>query len=233
MERYIQLESLNELDKIKIQKQLAYVDDGSEGECFLGNDGLAYKLFFSEPFINDHQGIEPTSVIMEQDLLLECFAFPKTLYTLSNEIKCYTTRFVNFDLFKDRSEDASMVIFSLIDNGKFKDAYMEFLEELKIITANNIKIFDLCNNMLYDGEKITAIDTIYYTKNHAFTPEELWKFNLSQFNAAIQEELSAALADCGKESDVLFDEDMNIDDFLEEVLIRYDGEAILLKKIFG
>ena len=46
MKKIIELQSKEELDQYITNKALKYIDDGSEGECFLGNDGLAYKIFF-------------------------------------------------------------------------------------------------------------------------------------------------------------------------------------------
>lgn len=233
MKKIIELQSKEEFEQYIGNKVLKYIDDGSEGECFLGNDGLAYKIFFDEPFINDHALIEIDDIITESEYKLDSFAFPRVIFTIDDVVKCYTSKYVNSNLFGYKSKEAAEQLLEHIKSKEFITAYNKFLEDLEVLTSNKIKLFDLCNNLLYDGEKMVAIDTIYYKKETEADVEILRDFNLRQFRTALVEVFSFALRICDKEFDIEFDEDTPIEEFVEDVLIRYDGEEALLRKIFG
>lgn len=233
MKKIIDLQSKEELDAYISDKDIRYIDDGSEGECFLGNDGLAYKIFYDEPLINDFKQIDIEDIITESEYPLESFAFPKVIFTINGELKCYTSKFVNNNIFKVRSKESSIELIKHLKSGAFVIAYNRFVEDLEILSNNGIKLFDLCNNILYDGESLTAIDTIYYTKQKGADIDKIRTYNMNQFRAAISEEFSFALRILDKECDLRFSSEDNIETFIEDVLIRYDGEEALLRKIFG
>lgn len=233
MKKIIELQSKEELDQYINKKTLKYIDDGSEGECFLGSDGLAYKIYFDVPFINDHELIDIEDIITESDFKLDSFAFPKVIFTIDDVVKCYTSKYVKENLFGYKSKESAEVLLEHIKGKEFVSAYNKFVEDLEVLTSNRIKLFDLCNNLLYDGENLVAIDTIYYKQENEADIDILREFNLRQFRAALIEVFSFALRICDKECDIEFDEDTSIEEFIEDVLIRYNGEEALLRKLFG
>ena len=95
MKKIVEVNSFNEILEYAKKKNLVYVDDGSEGECYLGNDGLAYKIYYKDSFINDHQFIKVEDIVTEEEYELESFAFPKVLFTVDGEVKCYTSKYIN------------------------------------------------------------------------------------------------------------------------------------------
>lgn len=133
------------------------IGSGAEGSCYRSRkDNLVYKI---NEFDNEEK-LNPTEVITTQDIQLNSFAFPETLFSIDNVLEGYTARYVNNDLIKKIGEDISFIKFdSLIK------AYYKMKKDVEKLSNNHIKIYDLYNNILFDGKTLTGIDTCYYSRS--------------------------------------------------------------------
>jgi hypothetical protein len=186
MNNIINFETSKELKNFLDSKRLSYIAEGSEGKCFASKvDNDAYKVFFDDEMLleNDY---DPKEIITADMIELDCFAFPKEIYTLNGKLKAYRTKKIDNDLFKyDEQPSAYLEEQSnlyLIDFKKLEKAYLKLEKDIINLSKAGIKIYDLCFNLTFDGESLIAIDTCGYTKVEYDVLEE----NISSLNYAIE-----------------------------------------------
>lgn len=157
---------------------------GTEGDCYIGKNNLAYKIIKDDNLILTQY--DPDKIITEKDLKLDSFYFPIELFIVNNKVVGYTSRLVKKDLFLNNyinnsfrfRVDDNYITYSKeaqhemiekalfeIDFEKLKSAYAKIYNDTIILTNNNIKIIDLLNNLLFDGTNLIAIDTLNYMKS--------------------------------------------------------------------
>ena len=138
---------------------------GPEGTCYLGNDGLVYKCL--NGFMGNDYKIN--DIITTNDYNLKHFAFPIDIFTdLSHSTiygynsKClFNDYFNNYEAFLEE-----------VDLDKLVSEYYDMLEDIKILSNDNIYLYDLINNLLFNNETLLAIDTLGYYKEDYNTLEE-------------------------------------------------------------
>ena len=136
---------------------------GTEGICYRGKDGKAYKVYSKNRF-REFYPID--SLVTQSELPLKYFAFPETIFTVNGNIEAYTSMLVGQNLFDD--EYLTVKGIEDIDFDDLIDAYQRIQEEAKILTERKILISDLPGNILFDGKNLVAIDTCSYEKGASF-----------------------------------------------------------------
>lgn len=186
MNNIINFENAKELKNFLDSKKLSYIAEGSEGKCFASKvDNDAYKVFFDDEMLleNDY---DPKEIITTDMIELDCFAFPKEIYTLNGKLKAYRTKKIDNNLFNydeqpDQDLDCQPNLY-LIDFKKLEKAYLRLEKEILILSKVGIKIYDLCFNLTFNGESLIAIDTCGYRKVDYDVLEE----NIAALNYAIE-----------------------------------------------
>ena len=137
------------MDKTKHRK----VGWGTEGNCYLGNDYLVYKVIDT---LNDYI---PDNIITSDDYNFKHIAFPIDIFTNSNHdmVYGYNTVFLNNNMFYDFGDDLED-----IDIDKLVENYYDMMEEVKLLSNDKILMYDMINNLLFNNELLLAIDTLYY-----------------------------------------------------------------------
>ena len=144
----------------KICKELG---SGSEGTCYLGKDGLAYKNFL-DGFVNNDYVLE--NIITSNMCDNASFNFPHVLFAVDNKLVGYTSRLIERDL-----TNYNYMFFHGIDHINFDkliSAYEVMYQNAIRLAQDGISIFDLPYNVLFDGERLIGIDTCGYTKKPSF-----------------------------------------------------------------
>lgn len=138
-------------------KKYKVLGTGSEGTCYLGKDGLAYKDLTdglsSEIYI-------PEKIITTTERQNSSFAFPHVLFVVDGVLVGYTSDVVPRDITSNR-----FLFDHGIDHIDFKNLYdaYEVVYDNAIKLANEgIAIYDLSFNLLFDGENLTGVDTCGY-----------------------------------------------------------------------
>lgn len=163
------------------KKWLKPIESGSEGLFYYSEiDKMGYKLFFS----NDEECIrpyyEPNEIIKNDDVRIDSFIFPETLLVVNGSLAGYITKYIDNNLF-----DTSMLNFfqeGKIDYKALKNAYKIFKSDVHKLSKLHIKMFDLPNNLLFDGERLYAIDTCSY---HYDDSPDLLQINLESLESAM------------------------------------------------
>ncbi len=197
MSNIIDFKTDKELKDFLNSKRLSYIAEGSEGRCFASKvDNDAYKVLFED---NDDEMLleseyDPKNIITTDVIDLECFAFPKEIYTLNGKLKAYRTKKVDNNLFNydekpDIYSDVKPNLY-LIDFKKLEKAYLRLEKEILILSKLGIKIYDLCFNLTFNGDSLIAIDTCGYRK----VDYDVLNENIAALNYAIENLFSLWLA---------------------------------------
>ncbi len=160
MSSIVDFKTEKDLRKFLFTKKLSYIAEGSEGKCFASSvDNDAYKVLFEEDkyFEEDY---EIDKIITTVDIDLESFAFPKEIYTVNGQIRAYRTKKIDNDLF-NFEEDFDLYSINFL---KLEKAYLKFKKDIISLSKEGIEIYDLCFNLIFDGDNLIAIDTCGYKK---------------------------------------------------------------------
>lgn len=163
------------------KKWLKPIESGSEGLFYYSQiDKMGYKIFFP----NDEEYVrpfyEPSDIIKNDMVNIDSFIFPETLLVVNGNLAGYITKYIDNNLF-----DTSMLNFfqeGKIDYKALKSAYKIFRSDVHKISKKHIKIYDLPNNLLFDGERLYAIDTCAY---HYDDSPQLLQANLDSLESAM------------------------------------------------
>ncbi len=179
MNNIIDFKTDKELKNFLDSKKLSYIAEGSEGICFASKvDNDAYKVLFDGDDILFESDYNPKKIITTNLIELDCFAFPKELYTLNGKLRAYRTKKIDKDLLKYEDEPD---IYSL-DFKKLEKAYLKLEKDIISLSKAGIKMYDLCFNLIFDGESLIAIDTCGYTK----VEYDVLKENISLLNYSLE-----------------------------------------------
>lgn len=204
MERYVYIDSINDLKKIhSINKK---VGEGSEGTAYLTSEKKVLKINNGfEPYeIKDN---EKENIIMAQDYNVSSYIFPEQLYICKDIVVGYLQEYFANDILMNgiyknilfHSHDKIP-----IDIEKLLIAREKMMKDTKIITEGKIYTFDLCNNLLFDGNRLGAIDTIRYYKDSEITLDK----NIENIDYSLLNELDMYDKTLGIDTNKSFDENI-------------------------
>ena len=135
------------------------IGSGSEGSCYRGRDNKVYKFIeFDKP--NDYNVEE---LITDDEIHLDSFAFPEELYVVGTQLKGYRSELVERDLFAV-SNTVDIETIDCINFHNLSNAYKVMLIDVARLSNKNVLIYDLPFNLMFDGDKLTAIDTCGYKR---------------------------------------------------------------------
>lgn len=171
----------------------------SEAKCYLINN-YVYKIYNSYEEIHNMN-----NTICRDDLNLSSFIFPEEIYTCHNKIFAYKTRYI-----KQNTFTLDSLIDKSFDYEEYDIAIPLFINDLYILSRNNICTCGLGLNTLFDGNRIYAIDTLSYK----LTDDNPLKKNIISLKSGL-DFLYESFEDYLMDSDV--DEFDYFDDELEKV----------------
>lgn len=209
MSKIVQFNSEKEFVVYREKKATFELGTGSEGTCYLGNDGLVYKDLTDGCFIDNYI---PADVITNDEFQSENFAFPHLLFVVGNHLVGYKCDVVNPSLLSNQ-----YIFFNGIDHIDFEklyQAYEELHKEAIRLGENGISIFDLPFNLLFDGEKLIGIDTCGYFRT---SPEECLE-NGSSVDEAVKHLFTQYARVVHKDE---LDLDMDVKSFLNMIESKY------------
>ena len=148
----MEFRSKEELIKYLSNYKLVEVGIGTEGKCFK-TDNKAIKILNNPLKSNYHKD----RIITKKDINLDSFLFPEELYTVNNIVYGYTTEYIEGDIFNKKTP-------SKIDELALLKAYKKILEDVKALSKNQILIYDISNNLLFNNKELKAIDTLEYSR---------------------------------------------------------------------
>ncbi len=137
------------------------IGEGSEGTVYLTKNNEALK----EMYCTIHQ-YPNDNILMEPDVKLDSFLFPKELYVIGKDIHGYKT-----DYFPNIFKMGDGYIRD-IDIDALIRAGHKMISDIEVLTKMNYILYDLPYNILFDGTSLKAIDTLQYYKRDDITLEK-------------------------------------------------------------
>ena len=201
-------ESTNELKTFLSGKVVKYIDGRTEGKCYLGKDNLIYKTLGIDGLRKSQYDVD--KIITRDKFNNNSFAFPIDLYLINKELTAYSMNYVGKDLFSSYNTSSPMLIAKL-DFKKFTKAYKVMLNDIIKLSKEKIELVDLPLNIIYDGDKLTGIDTLDY---HKVDYDPIDK-NLESYYTAIEDIFRLCYNEY-MDSNLDFD-GKNINDYLKKV----------------
>lgn len=164
------------------------IGDGTESVCHqIAN--YVYKVFngkfnttYDETLFNN--------------LNLISFLFPEEVYISDNKIFASKTRYIQNLIYEKR-----VYAGILPDIDKIKSALPQLIEDIYVLSQNNILAIDLAwRNLLFDGKNLYVIDTMNYTRNISHSPTDTYRWNIEHLVLAIFEFTTAYEEVCKKKN---------------------------------
>ncbi len=202
IKRFNSIESFNDFFKKNITNNV--LGKGSEGICYLGKDGLAYKKYYNNN--NKISNYNYDKFITTKDCNVDTYAFPIDVFCIKEKVVGYTSKLVKQDLLlnnclrngfdyklkENKISYSKNAIYEIILNSlkqinfnKMARNYKRLYEDTLILSDKGIKINDLKNNIMYDGDKFMVVDTGNYIK----TNERVARRNIKILESALKDEL--------------------------------------------
>lgn len=126
-----------------------------EGKAFLIKDRCYFKYLHREDRIEYNKNI-----IMSTDFDFKTFLFPTEIFLVGNYIAGYKTEFFPNDIFNKMDVKEGITF----DLRKLYKARKKMISDIKKLSFNNYKITNIKDNLMFDGEKLVAINTLGYHK---------------------------------------------------------------------
>ena len=130
------------------------IGEGAEGIVYITKNNEVIKEIFNarEKYPND-------DLLMESDIKLDSFLFPKELYVCRNEIIGYKTDYFR-NIFRDFDGNIKDIDLDAVVKAGYK-----MMKDVEILSKMNYILYDLPYNVLFDGKVLKAIDTLGYYKD--------------------------------------------------------------------
>lgn len=215
----------NELKAYLLKNAIKKLDSGNEGVSYLLRDGTVLKVYgdefnnFTPPASSNLDKINIEDIIMDSDVGIENFVFPTKIFLINRKIRAYKTRYIPNDLFKDYAHPEK------IDFDKLISAYHDFLEKTYIISKEGIAYDDLATNLIFDNDKLYAIDTIHYQRRENPLQENIEalrfsiavEMNLFIYAASLSARIYSDMPLAELENTVEFENTETIEEFIAKV----------------
>lgn len=146
-------ENLDDFKKYVKKIRLNPLGVGSEADAYLTKD-----LEVIKDYRKYEKEYKPGLYIMDGDIKLDSFIFPKELYVYNGMVCGARMDFFNGDLFN------TFAGLEKIDLDKLVEAREKFIEDIKVMTKEGYKLYELYANVLYNNKYLKAIDTMNYKK---------------------------------------------------------------------
>lgn len=131
------------------------VGKGTEGQVWLTRDNDTIKYAVKE----FRQTYKP-EMLTEDDMPLESFMFPTEIFVENGFVAGYRAKYFKGDIFNRMDTKTG----SIINLEKLAKAREKMIKDIEVLTKAKYKIEDIENNLLFDGERLAAIDTLDYPR---------------------------------------------------------------------
>lgn len=191
-------------------KNLKVLGSGSQGICYLDkNNKIVYKIFMD--YYDEEEAMYTENDILKfSNVKNNTFIWPNDVIKVGNSIVGYTMPY-------KRSKSLYQVNPLLVNLDSLDKAFVNIEEDIKKLTDNGIRIYDLRYNTLYNNGKIYVIDTLDYSYRNVTYNENREAFDL---------ELMLFLVD------TYFDDFVNNDKLLKEMYMGFEVRGVDFLRAF-
>lgn len=136
---------------------LKYLGQGSQGTCYLNTKTNTVFKIFNEFYDNEDPEYTEEFLLRFSNIKNNTFVWPNDVIKVKSNVVGYTMPYKKAKNLCDTNP-------LLINLNSLELATKNATEDIKLITDNSIKLFDVRYNVLYSNKKIYIIDTLEYRK---------------------------------------------------------------------
>ena len=145
----IEYKDRNDLERYIEEHKVKYLGSGIEGSCYLLDDGITIKVLFEERTSED--------CLKFKDIENPSFVFARNAGFINGNIVALFTEYVEGNSLVKHIPSEQKII-------TLGEQLQELVNDIKSLSDLNITVKDFhCDNIIYDNEKFTIIDTDGYT----------------------------------------------------------------------
>ena len=166
----MKFKSKSELDSFL--STLKFIGEGCQGLCFLDKKtNQVYKIYSEYYYDLEDTGHTDSDIMELGHISNSTFIWPNGVIWVDDMVVGYTHSYVNAKNFCDFNDPFGVNL----DNLSY--AVYKANEDIKLLTDNGVKIYDLMYNLMYDGKRIKVIDTADFWKGVPTYLENVKYFN--------------------------------------------------------
>ena len=166
----MKFKSKKELDSFL--STLKFIGEGCQGLCFLDKKtNQVYKIYSEYYYELEDAGYIDSDIMEFGQISNSTFIWPNGVIWVDDIVVGYTHSYVNAKNFYEFNDPFKVNL----DNLSY--AVYKANEDIKLLTDNGVKIYDLMYNLMYDGKRIKVIDTADFWMGNANYLDNVNGFN--------------------------------------------------------
>ena len=189
---------------------LKYLGQGCQGVCYLNTrNNTVYKVF-NDYFDEEDAGYTEDFLLRFSNIKNSTFIWPNNVIKVSGTIVGYTMPY-------RRARNLCNINPLLVNLDKLEEATVKAEKDVKILTDNGIRLYDVRYNILYTNGEMYVIDTLDYGNR---------KVSYEENRMAIDDELMLFLVDN------YFDDFIANDKLLNAMYREFEVRGVDFLKVF-
>lgn len=132
---------------------LKFLGEGSQGACYCDNNKVI--KIFHDYFEGEKSIYTSDDILRFSGIKNSTFIWPEDVVTIDNLVVGYTMPYI-------KSKNLYKVNPLLVNLDRLEMATQRVYEDVKILTDNDVVMYDVAYNILYGNGKIKIIDTLEY-----------------------------------------------------------------------
>lgn len=191
-------------------KKLQYIGQGSQGICYLRKeDNIVFKIFH-DYFDYEDTGYNSEDILKFSNIKNNTFLWPKDIIKVSNTIIGYTMPYKNV-------KNLYQVSPLLVNLSSLEQGIIKAEKDIKLLTDEEVKLYDVRYNILYSNKKIYIIDTLDYSYRRVTYEEN---------RMPLDQEIMLFLVDN------YFDDFVQSDKLLNNMYMEYEVRGVDFLRVF-
>lgn len=191
-------------------KGLHYIGQGSQGICYLRKEDNTVFKIFHDYFDYEDPGYTSEDILKFSYIDNNTFLWPKDVIKVSNTIIGYTMPY-------KKNKNLYQINPLLVNLNNLEQGAISAEKDIKLLTDEGIKLYDVRYNILYSKGKINIIDTLDYTRRNVTYEEN---------RMPLDQELMLFLIDD------YFDTFVQDDNLLKEMYMEYEVRGVDFLRVF-
>ena len=169
------------LEKSKLDnllKNCVSLGAGSQGEVFFDNNTKqVYKIFHSY-FFNEESYFNEYDIMKFSHIVNDTFIFPLDLIIVNNSVVGYTLLLI-------KGKDLTKVDPFIVSLSNLYNLVNDVYKDIKLLTENNVILYDVPYNIMYENNKLSVIDTMSYLEGEQTFKENRYAFDIGIYEFLI------------------------------------------------
>lgn len=134
---------------------LKYLGQGSQGACYLNTKNNTVYKVFNDYFDEEEAGYTEDFLLRFSDIKNSTFIWPNNVIKVAGTIVGYTMPY-------KRAKNLCNINPLLVNLDKLEEATIKAEKDVKTLTDNEVRLYDVRYNILYNNGKMYVIDTLEY-----------------------------------------------------------------------